>query len=138
MLAPLVSQHQAYRQADEALREAEQQLAAEIQALAASLNNNPVQIYNWVHDNIEFVPTYGSIQGAQMTLQTKRGNAFDTARHTACSAGNWRWSSRASRFSTILSPSRIGRVSGRALVWSFSLPDFLGSQKSSVWPSALS
>lgn len=45
----------------------------------ASLNNNPVQISNWVHDNIEFVPTYGSIQGAHMTLQTKRGNAFDTA-----------------------------------------------------------
>jgi transglutaminase-like putative cysteine protease len=55
------------------------QLTAEIMALAASLANNPVKIYNWVHDNIEFLPTYGSIQGSLMTLQTKRGNTFDTA-----------------------------------------------------------
>ncbi len=50
-----------------------------IQALATNLNNDPVQIYNWVHNNIEYLPTYGSIQGADMTLQTKRGNSFDTA-----------------------------------------------------------
>ena len=50
-----------------------------ITALAASLNNNPVKIYNWVSNNIEFLPTYGSIQGADMTLQTKKGNSFDTA-----------------------------------------------------------
>jgi transglutaminase-like putative cysteine protease/multisubunit Na+/H+ antiporter MnhC subunit len=54
-------------------------LTPAIQALATSLNNNPVQIYNWVRNNIEFLPTYGSIQGADMTLQTKRGNSFDTA-----------------------------------------------------------
>lgn len=55
------------------------QLTDEMRALAVSLGNNPVQIYNWVHDHIEFMPTYGSIQGAHMTLQTKRGNACDTA-----------------------------------------------------------
>ena len=54
-------------------------LTPAIKALATSLNNNPVQIYNWVRNNIEFLPTYGSIQGADMTLQTKRGNSFDTA-----------------------------------------------------------
>jgi transglutaminase-like putative cysteine protease len=54
-------------------------LTPAIQALATSLNNNPVKIYNWVRNNIEFLPTYGSIQGADMTLQTKRGNSFDTA-----------------------------------------------------------
>ena len=54
-------------------------LTPAITALAASLNNNPVKIYNWVSNNIEFLPTYGSIQGADMTLQTKRGNSFDTA-----------------------------------------------------------
>jgi transglutaminase-like putative cysteine protease len=43
------------------------------------LDNNPVKIYNWVHDTIRFLPTYGSIQGAHMTLQTPQGNAFDTA-----------------------------------------------------------
>ena len=54
-------------------------LTPAIKALAASLNNNPVQIYNWVRNTIEILPTYGSIQGADMTLQTKRGNSFDTA-----------------------------------------------------------
>lgn len=50
-----------------------------IQDLAASLDHNPVQIYNWVRDHIVFVPTYGSMQGADATLQTRRGNAFDTS-----------------------------------------------------------
>lgn len=40
------------------------QLTAAIQAQAAALNNNPVQIHNWVRNNIEFIPSYGSIQGA--------------------------------------------------------------------------
>jgi len=54
-------------------------LTPAIKALAASLNNNPVQIYNWVRNNIEYLPTYGSIQGADLTLQTRRGNDMDTA-----------------------------------------------------------
>ncbi len=55
------------------------QITPEIQALADQLNNNVVEIYTWVHNNIRFIPSYGSIQGAQMTLETKRGNAMDTA-----------------------------------------------------------
>jgi hypothetical protein len=55
------------------------QITPDIQALAASLGNQPLQIYNWVRNNVEFVPTYGSVQGSQMTLVVKRGNAFDTA-----------------------------------------------------------
>jgi transglutaminase superfamily protein len=51
----------------------------DIVAKAAELEHHPVKIYNWVRNNIEFVPTYGSIQGAQMTLETLQGNAFDTA-----------------------------------------------------------
>jgi hypothetical protein len=51
----------------------------DITAKAEELGHSPVKIYNWVRNNIEFVPTYGSIQGAQMTLKTKQGNAFDTA-----------------------------------------------------------
>ncbi|MFZ3138173.1 MAG: transglutaminase domain-containing protein, partial [Thermodesulfovibrionales bacterium] len=51
----------------------------EIQAKAAELNHNPTKIYNWVRNNIEYVPTYGSIQGANMCLQTKLCNDFDTA-----------------------------------------------------------
>jgi len=55
------------------------QITQAIKDLAASLNNQPVAIYNWVRNNIQFVPSYGSIQGSDMTLQTKRGNSFDTA-----------------------------------------------------------
>jgi hypothetical protein len=55
------------------------QITQAIRDLAASLNNSPVSIYNWVRNNIQFIPSYGSIQGSDMTLQTKRGNAFDTA-----------------------------------------------------------
>jgi hypothetical protein len=50
-----------------------------IQAKAAELNHNPTKIYNWVRNNIEYVPTYGSIQGADYCLQTKQCNDFDTA-----------------------------------------------------------
>lgn len=55
------------------------QLTEAIRALAASLDHHPIKIYNWVHDHIDFLPTYGSIQGAHLTWLTKRGNAFDTA-----------------------------------------------------------
>jgi len=50
-----------------------------IRAKAAELGNKPVKIYEWVRNNIEYVPTYGSIQGADMCLQTKLCNDFDTA-----------------------------------------------------------
>ena len=53
------------------------QLSPAIVQQAAALNNDPVAIYNWVYSNIEFIPSYGSLQGADYTLQTLRGNAFD-------------------------------------------------------------
>lgn len=55
------------------------QITPEIQALAASLGNRPLKIYEWVRNNVEYVPTYGSVQGSRMTLIAKRGNAFDIA-----------------------------------------------------------
>ena len=55
------------------------QITQPIIDLANQLNNNPVEIYNWVRNNIEFLPTYGSVQGSDMTLQTLKGNAFDTS-----------------------------------------------------------
>lgn len=55
------------------------QLTDAIEAKAAALNHDPVKIYNWVHNNIEYIPSYGSIQGADQTLKTLRGNDFDTA-----------------------------------------------------------
>jgi transglutaminase-like putative cysteine protease len=55
------------------------QLTPEIRAKAQELEYKPVKIYEWVRNNVEFVPTWGSIQGAQMALLTKQGNAFDNA-----------------------------------------------------------
>jgi transglutaminase-like putative cysteine protease len=55
------------------------QLTDAIKAKAEVLDYDPVTIYNWVRNNIEFIPSYGSIQGADYTLQTGKGNAFDTA-----------------------------------------------------------
>ena len=46
---------------------------------AASLENDPVKIYNWVRENIQFVPSYGSLLGSDLCLQRKACNAFDTA-----------------------------------------------------------
>jgi|GEM_PF-1161843 len=50
-----------------------------IRAKAAELQNNPISIFNWLYNNIYLVPTYGSIQGADMCLQTKQCNATDIA-----------------------------------------------------------
>ncbi|MCV6637764.1 transglutaminase domain-containing protein [Candidatus Albibeggiatoa sp. nov. NOAA] len=55
------------------------QITPEIETLAQQLNYDPIYIYNWVHDNIEFIPTYGAVQGSQMTLENRAGNATDTA-----------------------------------------------------------
>ncbi|MBI3358205.1 MAG: transglutaminase [Nitrospirae bacterium] len=57
----------------------EVQFTPEITALAEQLEHNPVKIYNYVRNNIDFVPTYGSIQGANMCLMTKQCNDMDTA-----------------------------------------------------------
>ncbi len=54
-------------------------LTESILDLAESLDKNPVKIYEWVRNNIEYIPTYGSIQGADYTLKTGKGNAFDTS-----------------------------------------------------------
>ena len=51
----------------------------EIRQLADSLGRNPVKLFNWVRNNIEFIPTWGSIQGAQLCMENHAGNAFDTA-----------------------------------------------------------
>lgn len=57
----------------------EVQFTSAITGKAAELENDPLRIYEWIRNNIEFVPTYGSIQGADYCLQTKQCNAFDTA-----------------------------------------------------------
>lgn len=55
------------------------QLTAEIQQLAQELENQPLKIFLWVHDNIQFAPTYGSAQGSAQCLETRLCNAADTA-----------------------------------------------------------
>ncbi|HET7596126.1 MAG TPA: transglutaminase-like domain-containing protein, partial [Burkholderiales bacterium] len=55
------------------------QITLKIQEQAAALGNNPVAIFNWVRNNIDYIPTYGSIQGSEMTRINKRGNDMDTA-----------------------------------------------------------
>jgi transglutaminase-like putative cysteine protease len=57
----------------------EVQFTPEIKAKAAELNNNPVKIYNWVRNNINYEPYYGSFKGAQQTLLEGAGNDFDQA-----------------------------------------------------------
>lgn len=57
----------------------EVQLTPEIRAKALELEYKPLKIYEWVRNSVEFVPTWGSIQGANHTLLTKQGNAMDIA-----------------------------------------------------------
>lgn len=54
-------------------------ITAAIRSLAEELERNPVKIRNWVRNNIEYLPTWGSLQGAQLTLDNRKGNAFDIA-----------------------------------------------------------
>tara|TARA_R110001599_G_scaffold233082_1_gene432253 strand:- start:546 stop:3497 length:2952 start_codon:yes stop_codon:yes gene_type:complete len=54
-------------------------ISAAIQAKVAELGNDPLALYNWVHDTVRWIPSYGVMQGADYTLQTEQGNAFDTA-----------------------------------------------------------
>src|SRR5579863_5908003 len=43
-------------------------ITPDIQALATGLQNDPVKIFNYVHDHIQFVPYFGSEKGAELTL----------------------------------------------------------------------
>jgi transglutaminase-like putative cysteine protease len=65
--------------ADDLAETPDVQFTDAIRAKALELRGNPVIIYNWVRNNIEYAPTYGSIQGADMCLQSKICNDMDTA-----------------------------------------------------------
>ena len=52
-------------------------ITPEIQALADGLQDDPVRIYNYVHDHIRYVLYFGSKKGATLTLLEKSGNDFD-------------------------------------------------------------
>ncbi len=53
--------------------------APSIAEMARALKNDVDEIFKFVHDNIEFIPTYGSQKGALGTLIDGFGNAFDQA-----------------------------------------------------------
>ncbi len=57
----------------------EVQFTPEITAKAEELQHNPVKIYEYIRNNFEFEPYYGSLKGAQQTLLEKAGNDFDQA-----------------------------------------------------------
>lgn len=49
-----------------------------ITTLAQSLGGADA-IFNWVYNNVDFVPSHGSLQGASYTLETQRGGPQDQA-----------------------------------------------------------
>jgi len=51
----------------------------EVVALAASLDNSAVKIFNWVYRNIEFDAYVGSRRGSTETLRLRAGNDMDQA-----------------------------------------------------------
>ncbi|MCP4002517.1 MAG: hypothetical protein GY727_16575, partial [Gammaproteobacteria bacterium] len=54
-------------------------LSQAIQDQAAELGHDPVRIANWVRNTIEWLPTWGAMQDAELTLASRRGNALDIA-----------------------------------------------------------
>lgn len=55
----------------------EAQLSPKIRAKAESLGYDPVMIYHWVRNHVEWLPTWGAVQDADLTLSARRGNAMD-------------------------------------------------------------
>ena len=52
---------------------------AEIQELARGLKYDPGLMYKFVHDHVQFTPTWGEVKGPYMTWMDRSGNAFDQA-----------------------------------------------------------
>jgi transglutaminase-like putative cysteine protease len=57
----------------------EVQFTDDIRSLATSLGNDPVRMYEYVSNTIDFEPYYGSRKGAEETLLEGSGNDMDTA-----------------------------------------------------------
>lgn len=54
-------------------------LSQAIKDKAAELNHDPIKIHHFVRNNIEWIPSWGAIQNADLTLSARRGNALDIA-----------------------------------------------------------
>lgn len=59
--------------------EAVPDITPEISALAADLQNDSLAIYDYVHNQIAFIPTWGLLKNPRETLLAGAGNAFDQA-----------------------------------------------------------
>ncbi|MDZ7262515.1 MAG: peptidoglycan DD-metalloendopeptidase family protein, partial [candidate division KSB1 bacterium] len=57
----------------------EVQFTPELRQIATLLENNPVQLYEFVRNNFTYDPYYGSVKGSQSTLLLQNGNDFDQA-----------------------------------------------------------
>jgi len=51
----------------------------EIQELARGLHNDPLRIYNYVRNRVDYIPYFGHLKGAKGTLLDLSGNDFDQA-----------------------------------------------------------
>lgn len=54
-------------------------LTPEITELARGLRHDPLLIYEFVRNTIDYIPVFGGLKGAAMTLLDGRGNDFDQA-----------------------------------------------------------
>ena len=55
------------------------EITDEITELARGLQHDPKLIYEYVHNHIDYVPYFGSLKGASLTLLDGSGNDFDQA-----------------------------------------------------------
>lgn len=55
------------------------QTSDRIRNLVTEIGSDPLALYQWVRNNIRYIPSYGVMQGADYTIQSEQGNAFDTA-----------------------------------------------------------
>lgn len=53
--------------------------SAHLDDLVGAVGTDPVAIFSWVHDSIEFTPTWGILQGPEGCARTRVCNAVDTA-----------------------------------------------------------
>ncbi len=63
----------------EGLISSETENTPQIEALARALQHDPKLIFDYVKNHIDYIPTYGSVNGATATLLAGRGNDFDQA-----------------------------------------------------------
>jgi RHS repeat-associated protein len=54
-------------------------ITPEIQTLATGLENDPLAIYDYVYNHIDYIPSWGLLKNPRETLLASAGNAFDQA-----------------------------------------------------------